>query len=150
MGMGLLKLCVTPQPYVTFPRFTTWFYLSEISQIRHLLQEKGGSLQAPWMQERPHGINAMRKCADKFRRGRKVSVPHEIPLHSTAAPRVHSPDPVNCVMSFQDRKEAAAPCRKERVSCNPLTAMQHSRHGLCPCFVTYLKKQQYSSAPIPC
>lgn len=38
------------------------------------------------MQERPHGITAMRKCADKFRRGRKASVPREKPLHSTAAP----------------------------------------------------------------
>lgn len=45
-GHGALKLVLPPQPYITFPKFITCSYLSEIPQVRHLFQQKGGSTNA--------------------------------------------------------------------------------------------------------
>lgn len=86
MVRGTQSCVFPPQPYIMFSKFITCSYLSGISQMRHLLQEKGDNLQAPPMQERPHGVPAMWECAGRFGRGRKASVAREMPLPNPAAP----------------------------------------------------------------
>lgn len=85
-SMGHLELCISPQRYIMFLEFVSQSYLSEISQMRHLLHGKGDNPQGAPMQERPHGVPAMWECAGRFGRGRKASVPCEMPLPSPAAP----------------------------------------------------------------
>lgn len=79
---GNLSCVFPPQPYIMFLKFITHSYLSEISQMRRLLQEKGDNLQAPPRQERPHGVLAMWECVGRLGRGKRRS---EMPLLSPAA-----------------------------------------------------------------
>lgn len=131
--LGCTLSCVfPPRPCIMFPKFITHSYLSEISQMRYLLQEKGDNLQVPPMQGRPHGVPAMWECVGRFGRGRRRC---EMSLPSPAAPLqlwgAQHRKTLNCVEHSQDRGEAAA------------------QQGPCPCFVTWFEKKQYSSAPIP-
>lgn len=129
MGMEDFKLCVSPTTLHHVSQMYTCSYLFEISQIRHVLQEKEGSLQAPQMQDRLCGITAICKCADKFRRGREVSVPHEIPVHSTAAPLqlLDCKAQTQLNVSFQDRRETAALCSR---LCAAASSLQCNTAGM--------------------
>lgn len=117
---GNSSCVLLPLPYIMFPKFIPCSHLSEIPQScrrKEVVFRLHKCRKDLMVSVQCASVQTNLERAEKLLFPMRCSAQH---CNTSAASQVCNSDPVNCVMSFQDRREAAALCRRQSAATSSL------------------------------